>query len=169
MAHDYTTDFMSAPPEEREYIVFEKGEYPFTIHEINSFEQSRNGNDMLPVQLKFTRPDGASVIVLERLVFTEKALFKIHQFIAACSIPNGTRINFRDDQFIKYLKSKTGRATLSVETYVKKDGTEGKKNEVSAFVYEGTNKREEPARAAAPAAPPSYSAAPAEDEDDIPF
>lgn len=173
MAHDFTTDFMSAPPEEREFTVFEKGEYPFTIHEINTFEQSKAGNDMLPVQLKFTRPDGESVIVLERLVFTEKALFKIHQFIAACGIPNGTRINFRDDEFIKYLKSKTGRAVLSVETFTKKDGGEGRKNEVASFVYEGTSKRDEPVQKSAASGPPAHRAAPPADDfqedDDIPF
>lgn len=168
MAHDLTTDFVSAEPEEHSFTVLPKGEHPFTILEINAFEVSKAGNDMLPLKLEFTGKEGSSN-VYENLVFTEKALFKINQFLASVSIPTGTRINFRDPEFIKYLKAKTGRAMLDVETYTDKGGKTREKNVVAAFVYNGTSKRDEiPAHRATPAAakPPADDF---QEEGDIPF
>ena len=160
-----TTDFLSAEPEEHNFTVLPKGEYPFTILEINEFEQSRAGNDMLPLKLEFTGPAGTSN-VFENLVFTEKAIFKINQFLAAVAIPKGTRINFRDPEFIKYLKVKTGRAMLDIETYQNKAGKTVEKNVVASFLYGGSSKRDEvPAHRAAPVAP----AAEDDDDSDLPF
>lgn len=168
MAHDLTTDFISAEPEEFTNSLLPKGEYPFTILEINAFEQSRAGNDMLPLKLEFTGPNGEKSTVYENLVFTEKAIFKINQFLAAVSVPKGTRINFRDDEFLKYLKTKTGRAILDIEEYKNRSDKMVKKNVITAFVYEGTSKRE-----AAPTGPPAHRAAapPAEEleDEEIPF
>lgn len=166
MAHDYTTDFTQAPPEEREFTVFEDGDYPFTILEINEFETSKKGNDMMPIKLQFSRPDGATVDVKEYLTFTEGALFKIRQFIASVGIPNGTRINFRDDEFRKYLKVKKGIATLASEDCVSKNGKEYKRNIIVAFVYEGTSKRDD-----GQLPPPHRTAPPVveEEDDDVPF
>ena len=173
MAHDFTTDFLSAEPEERDFIVLPDGEYPFTILEINAFETSRAGNDMLPLKLEFTGDGGATSSVFENLVFTEKAIFKINQFLASVSIPKGTRINFRDPEFIKYLKVKTGRALLTSEEYTAKSGKLVKKNVVASFVYEGSSKRDEPVQKAAQSGPPAHRAAPPADDfqedDDIPF
>lgn len=160
---DLTTDFLQTEPEEHNFTVLPKGEYPFTILEINAFEQSRAGNDMLPLKLEFTGPGGTSN-VFENLVFTDKAIFKIKQFLAAVAIPNGTRINFRDPEFIKYLKVKTGRAMLDIETYQNKAGKTVEKNVVASFLYGGSSKRDEvPAHRATPA--PVEEA----EEDDVPF
>lgn len=161
MAIDYTTNFTSAVPEEREFAVLPDGDYPFTILEINAFEVSKNGNDMLPLKLQFTGPGGETADVYENLVFTEKALFKIQQFIAAVAIPNGTKINFRDNEFIKYLKPRTGRAKLTIEDV---PGKTYKRNKIVAFVYEGTSKRDD--------GPPAHKPTPPSDpveEDSIPF
>jgi hypothetical protein len=163
---DLTTDFLSAEPEEHNFTVLPKGEYPFTILEINAFEQSRAGNDMLPLKLEFTGDAGATSNVYENLVFTEKAIFKINQFLAAVSIPEGTRINFRDPEFIKYLKVKTGRAMLDIESYQNKAGKTVKKNVVASFLYGGSSKRDEvPAHRAAPAPDPADD----DDDTDAPF
>lgn len=163
MSQDLTTYFVTAEPEENTFAVFPKGEYPFTILEINSFEVSRAGNDMLPIKLEFADGSGSTSNVYENLVFTEKALFKINQFLAAIKIPIGTAINFRDPKFIAYLKKQSGRALLGVETYTDKNGKEREKNVVEKFVYEGTSKRETP-----PAARPA-PVVPADDDDSIPF
>ena len=163
--HDLTTDFLSAEPEDHNFTVFPKGEYPFTILEINEFERSRAGNDMLPMKLEFSDGTGATSNVYENLVFTEKAKFKINQFLAAVSIPKGTRINFRDDEFTKYFKTKTGRAMLDIEEYQSKAGKTVQKNVVAAFVYNGSSKRDEvPAHRATP---PAHKPAPVEEEEDL--
>lgn len=163
MSHDLTTNFLSAEPEEHNFTVLPKGEYPFTILEINAFSVSKAGNDMLPLKLQFS--DGTNTVhVFENLVFTEKALFKINQFLASVSVPTGTKINFRDPEFIKYLKSKTGRAVLDVETYQSKAGKTVEKNVVASFVYNGSSRRDE--------IPPHRETPPVVDDDDtsdIPF
>ena len=165
MAHDLTSDFTVEAPEERQFITFDDGDYSFTIGEIYSFEVSKKGNDMLPLDLLFTRKsDNETVKVREYLVFTEGAKYKINQFLASIKVKIGTRINFRDDEFLKYLKARTGVATLTTETFVKKDGGEGRKNVVAGYVYDGTSKRE----SAAAAKPPAF-VPPVEEEDNIPF
>lgn len=166
MAIDLTRDFTSEEPQEREFSVFPKGEYDFTTIEINEFEVSKAGNDMLPLKLEFVDENGNKSNVFENLVFTEKAIFKINQYLASLGVPTGTRINWHDHDFYSYLKSKKGRAVLGVETYTDKSGKTREKNVVERFVYDGTSKRDSapPAHKATPAAP-----APADDEDDIPF
>lgn len=167
MSHDLTTDFLSSEPEELAYIILPDGEYPFVISEINDFMTSRAGNEMLPMKLEFTGANDCVSSVFENLVFTEKALFKINQFLKAVNIPQGTRINFRDPEFIKYLKVKTGRGILTSEDYTAKSGKVLKKNVVASFVY-----GEAKIKAAAPAGPPAHKTAPKEDElsdDEIPF
>lgn len=166
MSIDLTRDFTSAEPEEREFSVFPKGEYSFTILEINEFQNSKAGNPMLPLKLEFKDKDGNTSNVYENLVFTEKALFKINQFLASVGVPKGTRINWHDDEFLKYLKPKTGRAVLDIEEYTDKGGNKKEKNVIKAFVYEGTSKRDDgpPAHKATPGAAPGE-----DDMDDVPF
>lgn len=165
MAIDLTRDFTAEEPEERDFSVFPKGEYPFSILEINEFAVSKAGNDKLPLKLQFKDEAGNTSNVFEDLVFTEKALFKINQFLASVGVPKGTRINWRDDEFRKYLKIKTGRAILGIETYTDKSNKEREKNVVERFVYDGTSKRDD--------APPAHKAAadpaPEMEDNDIPF
>lgn len=164
MSIDLTTNFVSGEPEERAPLtIFPKGDYPFSILEINAFTQSKNGNDMLPVKMEFVSGEDRAT-VYENLVFTEKAIFKINQFLASINVPKGTRINFRDPEFIKYLSSKRGRAKLDIEEFTGRDGSTKQKNVIVAFLYDGTSKREDPP-AHRPAAPPT----PPMDDDDIPF
>lgn len=165
MAIDLTRDFTSEEPQEHEFSVFPKGEYDFTTIEINEFQVSKNGNDMLPLKLEFVDDNGNKSNVFENLVFTEKTLFKINQYLAALGVPKGTRINWRDAEFYKYLKSKKGRAVLGIETYKDKGGKDREKNVVVAYVYDGTSKRDD--------APPAHKASPPPadeiDDDSIPF
>lgn len=160
---DYTRDFTSEVPEEREFSVFPKGEYPFSILEINEFAESKAGNPKLPLKLEFKDDAGNKSNVFEDLVFTEKALFKINQFLASLAVPVGTRINWHDHEFRKYLLTKTGRAILGIESYTDKSGKAREKNVVERFVYDGTSKRDD--------APPAHKAsAPVEDDlEEIPF
>ena len=118
---------------------------------------------MLPIKLEFSGPNGETSTVYEYLVFTEKAAFIINQFLASIKIPTGTRINFRDPEFIKYIKAKSGFATLGREPVKGKDYL---RNKIVKFLYNGTSKRDEvPAHKATPAFVPPVE----DDTDDIPF
>ena len=165
MSQDLASNFTSAEPEESVYTVFDDGDYPFTILEMNAITRSASGNDMLPIKLEFTSKDGDTSAVYEYLVFTPKAVFKINQFLASIKVPNGTKINFRDPEFIKYLKARSGSATLGSEQVKGKDYM---RNKVVKFVHGGTSKRDEvPSHKPTPPKPPV--APPVEDDDEIPF
>ena len=160
-----TTDFTSAPPEEKRATFLEAGEYQFTVISIDDFKTSQNGNKMLPMKLKFTSPDGSTVDVLDRLVFTEKAIYRINQFIAAIGIPNGTRMNFLDPDFIRYLCGKTGVAALEINEWVSKSGKPGKDNVVANYIYN----REVSKHLSPPAHKEIILVDPEDDDDDLPF
>jgi hypothetical protein len=165
MATDLTRDFVSEEPVERTFTVLDPGDYPFTIAEMYEFEVSKANNNMMRAELEFHH-DGETVKCTEFLTFTEGAKWKINQFLKALEVPLGTRINWRDAEFIKYLKARKGVASLGVEDYIKKDKTGGKRNVITGYIYEGTSKRE-----AAPVA--KHSPVPPKEEyveeDDIPF
>ena len=160
-----TTDFTSSPPEETATF-FEVGEYQFTVVSIDDFKTSQNGNEMLPMKLKFTSPDGSTVEVLDRLVFTEKAIYRINQFIAALGIPNGTRMNFRDADFIRYLCGKTGVATLEINEWVNKAGKLIRNNVVEKYIY---NSDVSKPLESVPAHKEIIPVDPEDDDDDLPF
>jgi len=163
MSQDLASDFTSAAPVENAFVVLADGDYPFTILEMNAITRSASGNEMMPIKLEFSGPDGEKATVHEYLVFTPNAAFKINQFLASVKIPEGTRINFRDAEFIKYIKAKSGVATLASEPVKGKDYF---RNRVIKFLYNGTSKRDEvPSHKATPAFVPPVE----DDTDDIPF
>lgn len=158
--------FVFEEPEERKpFTLLPDGEYPWRIEEINQMETSRAGNPKLPVKFAFTGPGGAVATVYEDLVFTEKAAWKINQFLkSACGgkIDAGREIDFESHDFIKWMAARSGTAVLATETYIDKGGNERQKNVIVAFTYPKSN-----AGSAAPPAP-APAAIKAED-DDIPF
>ncbi len=123
-------------PIENTTTVFEDGDYPFTILEMNEIKFNSIGIEEMPIKLEFTNRDGKTVVIHEHLVFTEKAAFKINQFLAAINIPAGTRINFRDPEVIKHIRAKTGAATLVSEPTRRKAHL---RNRVAKFLYGGTS------------------------------
>jgi hypothetical protein len=154
--------FLMEEPEERDFTVLAKGDYPFAIAEINAMTTTqKTGADMLPIKFEFTGHDGEKATVYENFVFTEAAAFKIKQFLKCVQVPIGQRVDFEDAKFLGWLKKQTGRARLGVER-VQGKTKDYDKNKIEAFLYEKTS-----AAAGPPAAAP---AAAAEDEDsEIPF
>lgn len=155
-------------PEDREFIVFPKGEYAWKIVEINEITHSRERHTpMLPVKFEFSDETGRTTTVYENFVFSDAAKWKLDQFMKACSgqMAPGRKINFTDPETIKWLKARTGRAKLKVEDVAGKSITY-QRNAIEAFTYakskvDGTTVSAPPAKASPP---------PAEDEsDDIPF
>lgn len=159
------SNFIFDEPEERaEFTTFPKGEYPFTILEVNSMTTSKAGSPMIPIKMEFKDKDGNTSNVYENLVFTENAAWKVKQFLkCVCGehIAAGRRVDFEDPKFLSWLAKRGGRAKLKVESYTK-DGNERTRNAVDAFLYD---------KAAAPAAKPAPAPAPVEEEeeDDCPF
>ncbi|MBK1883696.1 DUF669 domain-containing protein [Luteolibacter pohnpeiensis] len=162
-------DYTFEEPVEKEFSVFEDGEYPFTILEINALTTSTTGNPMIPLKLEFTDEDEKTT-VYENLVFTDKAKYKIDQFLkCVCgTLKPGRKINFEDPDFLRWLQVRTGRAKLTSE---KVKGKDYRRNKVVSFVYESTSIEGTSVRTPAAKASPPSTPVEAEviDDDDIPF
>jgi hypothetical protein len=160
-------------PSESNHNVFQKGEYSWRILEINAMEQSKAGNDKIPIKFEFFDEENNTAVVYENLVFTDAAAWKINQFLkSACggAIEPGRLINFEDAKTINWLKSRTGRAVLGVEKAQGKSG-EYDRNKIEKFCYPETTVSgatvSTPPRASTP--PSTPVAAVGDDSLEIPF
>jgi hypothetical protein len=152
--------FLMEEPEERDFTVLPKGEYPFTIAEINAMTTTqKTGADMLPIKFEFTGPGGQTVAVYENFVFTEAAAFKIKQFLKCVQVPIGQRVDFEDAKFLSWLKRQTGSARLDIEM-VKGKTKDYERNKIAHFLYE---------KSPAAAAGPPVAEPVVEDDGEIPF
>jgi len=151
--------------EPTQHVLFEEGEYPFTILEINEVEYSKGtGNPYIPIKLEFKDEGGRTTTVYENLVFTEKAKWKIDSFLKCVwpSAEEGKRIGWRDAAFLAWLKKLKGVAKLGVEPV---QGKAYDRNKVLEFLPATAKAASKPA--AAPAfVPPAVEE---EEEDSIPF
>lgn len=152
-------------PEERDFVVFPKGVYPFTILEINTMTESKEKRTpMLPIKLQFTRANGDTTTVYENLLFQDNAMWKISQFLKCLGgnkLKAGQSIDFESTDFLFWLKRQGGTARLKVSPVRGKDYD---RNEVEAFIFNEGAKIEAPApRKIAPLIIDDS------DDDDIPF
>ena len=154
-------------PEERDFVVFPKGVYPFTILEINTMTESKEKRTpMLPIKLQFTRANGDTTTVYENLLFQANAMWKLSQFlkcVAGNKMKAGQSIDFESADFLNWLKRQGGSARLQVSPVRGKDYD---RNEVEAFIFNEGAKIETPAprKPIAPVVDDSD-----DDDDDIPF
>jgi hypothetical protein len=156
--------FIYEEPEDRDFTLLPKGEYPWTILEINAMIQTQKGDAMLPVKFEFTGPHGEKAQVYENFVFTDAAAWKIKQFLKASydQMEEGKAVDFTDSTFIRWMKARTGRANLGVEM-VKGKSKNYERNKIESFI---TGKKTESS-----GAPPAASKADpaAVNDEEIPF
>jgi hypothetical protein len=159
----------------------EPGEYQVTVEEAK-FEYARgSGNEILKLKMVTT----SGVFVFDNLVFTEKAWWKIDQFLKAV-LPSrgktppkkGESFDFNHDYVTENILGATGWVVLS-----KGQSTSGKtRNEVDAYLPPKKGDRPAPAPTTKPEQATSPSAATPErkskpappktaepDDDEIPF
>ena len=159
--------FIVEEPEERDFTLLPKGEYPWTILEINAMTETQKGDPMLPVKFEFTGPNGERATVYENFVFTDGAKWKINQFLKAAydQMESGKAVDFTDPAFLKWLKARTGRAKLGVEQ-VKGKTKDYDRNKIEAFIIGKTEGAPPSTKKTEAFTPP---AAAADDDDEIPF
>lgn len=123
----YTFNDAEAP------TLLEPGEYTFTVDAVESAISS-SGNAMLVLECREAQT-GATL--KERLVFVQKAYWKIDTFLKSCGlkIEKGTQVDVSEGLII----GKTFRATVAHRTFQRQDGTEGVTQEIDRFINpEGT-------------------------------
>jgi len=164
---DLLSNYTYEEPTERDFVTFEKGEYPFKFIEINEPVEKPGKHPYIPIKLEFTRPDGATTQVYENLVFAPTMKWKLDQFVkctCGTALPPGRGIDWRDINFTRWLLNRTGRAVLDVEPIPEKTYS---RNRIASWCYDKTA-----TAAPAPARPPAPSPAPftpVDDHDDEPI
>lgn len=165
MSDDLRSNYVFEEPVQREFTVLEKGEYPFEVAEIFEFETSKKGNDMLPVELRVGHP-GETTKITEYLVFTKAAKWKIDGFLKSIHggvLEPGKKIDFDN---LGWLQARRGTCEVDVETFTKKDGSEGKRNMITRFTYPTTTLE---GRTVTTPSSPVGEDDPDLEDDDIPF
>jgi hypothetical protein len=146
-------------PKEPEYVLLPEGEHDFTITEVYAFENSKNGNEMLPVRLVI-KSGNDNVGVTDNLVFTEKAKFRIDQLLKSIgrNPAPGAAVDFNNPGWLRGMK---GRCYIKHEHYNGKDY-----NKVAGYCFTPGKVEGKTVTGTAPATtlPPKP-----DDSDDIPF
>ena len=123
MALTYTTK----APEAAQFHV-PPGDYTLNVMDATE-ETSKSGNDQIKLKLRVVNEDGTlGVSLYEYLVFSEKALFRIDQFLAACGKHPGPGHDFALD--CEEMIGWEFEATLKVEEH---NGNKG--NKVAAYRF----------------------------------
>lgn len=127
MAVTYTT---GTPNSEGVHPILEPGEYTFRV--VNATQkQSKAGNPMIEVEARHVQDDGSEGRkIYDNLVFTEKALWKVDQFLAAVGKHpgEGKEITLDAEDMIGL----EFRAKVGVE----KDNKDRDRNFVESYVFE---------------------------------
>lgn len=167
-------NYVYEEPTEGGFKVLPKGEYDFTVEEVFEWEESKKGNDMLPICIlvEGTKQN-------DWLTFTESAKWRIDSFLKSIyngTLPVGKRMDFNNTS---WMQGRSGRVELGVKKIPKKNGQPGETievNEILRYVYPKTalEGRTVTTPAADPASRPRPGASPApaddyQEEDDVPF
>jgi len=146
--------------------VLEPGEYKFRIKEVFAFEESKNGNEYLPMYVEFPDDGGGCY---ENLVFTDTAKFRIDQLLKSIGkAPNlGERVSFEDP---RWLEGCQGWAKVKKTTQDRGKNAGKERNEIEAWLFEKGRVDGRDVTAAKPrsagGAAPSATAQKEEEEDD---
>jgi len=124
--------------EERSKIEVPDGDYPFTVLAAEDRISKTSGNDMIDLQLACEVGMDRPLNVYENLVFTEKSLYKIKQFLDATGMKdkytlNGSRleINLEPDECIGAVgvcHLEKGEKYMEVAWFLQKRFTESPNN-----------------------------------------
>lgn len=127
MAVQYTT---GKPQEGGTAALLDPGDYRFRV--VNATEKTarESGNPMIEIEARVLNPDGSEGRkIYDNLVFTEKALWKIDQFMAAIGAHpgEGKTINIDAEDLI----GREFRATVGIE----KDRKDRDRNVIESYLF----------------------------------
>jgi hypothetical protein len=167
-------------PTEGGFKVLPKGDYDFTVDEVFAWEESKKGNDMLPICIIV---EGQKMN--DWLVFVDTVKFKIDAFLKSIfGGPPTVKVDFENTG---WLLGRKGRVRLGIVEKPKKGSTTGEMvqfNEIEAYLYDSSKIEgrtvvpagggagggaARPRPTSQPAAPSPAPAEDFEDDTDVPF
>lgn len=116
-----------------DYVILPEGDYNFTVM---GFERARfNGSEKLPpcnkavLSLEVESPEGRTIITHNLFLHTRTEGLICAFFNAIGQRKKGEKLQMNWNKVI----GSTGRCKVGVHTYTKKDGSEGKSNNIQKF------------------------------------
>jgi hypothetical protein len=110
---------------ETEYKNFKVGKNKCYINGV-LLKKSQAGNNMLEVRMR----DAEGATLTDKLVLTEKAMWRVKQFLKACQLPHSGKVNIDEKQLL----SRHLIVDCVAEAYTKQDGTEGTAIKVKQYI-----------------------------------
>lgn len=140
MADDqgYALDWTTEEVEDNGFAFLEPGTYNFQVTRVRR-ERYEGGDKIGPcpkavVEMLVSSEDGANLQNMEEnLLLHSKTQFRIAQFFAALGFekdPETGKVKINWEQVV----GKSGHIKVGVRTYVKKDGNEGKANQIEEWI-----------------------------------
>lgn len=117
----------SKPEQSGARVILKPGKCNYEV--IDATEKAKNGNDIIELKLRVTDADNKEATVFDNLIFTQKAEWKINQFLKSIGLHagEGKTVEVTTDQVIGY----TG--TCIVKTGVWNDKS---RNEIDSYTWE---------------------------------
>lgn len=113
------------------FSLLEDGEYSFSIKSCMDKISSR-GNSMMVIEIKVANDSGNEFIIIDYLVNTPAAQFKIKAFCDAIGVDYRKGLLTQDD-----ILNGQGKLLIGSEDYVNKNGDTKKKNVVKDYLPSG--------------------------------
>lgn len=110
-----------------EYKNFKLGSNKCYIADV-ALKKSMSGNKMLEVKLK----DAEDATLIDKIVLTDKAKWRVQQFLKACQLPHKGKISIDEKQLI----SRHLIVDCIAESYKKQDGTDGTAIKVKTYMVD---------------------------------
>lgn len=124
------------------FVLLEPGEYDFTVEKFER-ARSQSGNNMAKLTLKVT--DGnKKTNIIDNIVLTQNMEWKLSSFFGSLGLKKKgepLKMNWESTRM------KSGRCTVKVEEYTKRDGTTGQTNRIDSYIYAEDVVRPEPKQA----------------------
>lgn len=111
--------------ENKEYKNFKVGKNKCYINGV-LLKNSQAGNKMLEVRMR----DEEGATLVDRLVLTEKAMWRVKQFLKACQLPHNGKVSIDEKQLL----NRHFIVDCVAEAYTKQDGTEGTAIKVKEYI-----------------------------------
>lgn len=108
-----------------EYKNFKVGKNKCYINGV-LLKNSQAGNRMLEVRMR----DAEGATLVDRLVLTDKAMWRVKQFLKACQLPHSGKVTIDEKQLI----SRHLIVDCVAEAYKKDDGTDGTAIKVKTYI-----------------------------------
>lgn len=121
------------------FVLFEPGEYEFTVEKFER-ARSQSGNNMAKLTLK-VKDGNRKTSIIDNIVLTQNMEWKLSSFFGSLGLKKkGEPLKMNWDSVL----TKSGRCSVKIEEYTKRDGSAGQTNRIDSYIYLEDVEKSEP-------------------------